>query len=92
MAALLRATARRSTRPLLSSAPSRTLAYAAPVATDEANIKVEFDVPYELHKLDEAPAMYTYTSKTELVDMFKARRHTPRSDGVSPCDPIESAY
>ena len=70
MAALLRATARRSTRPLLSSAPSRTLAYAAPVATDEANIKVEFDVPYELHKLDDAPAMYTYTSKTELIDMF----------------------
>ena len=67
MAALLRATARRSTRPLLSSAPSRTLAYAAPVATDEANIKVEFDVPLNDR---EAPPVDRMNVGQNLMNQF----------------------
>jgi len=59
---------RRAVRPLL--AHSRTLAYAAPTATDAATLKIELEVPYELHKLDSEPAMYTYTSKDELMDYF----------------------
>jgi len=67
---MLAAHSRRAVRPLLAS-QARTLAYAAPVATDTATVKVDLEVPYELHKLDEPPAMYTYTSKDELMDYFK---------------------
>ena len=67
---MLARAASRSARPLLASAPARGLAYAAPSATDAASVRIEFDVPYELHKLEEAPATFTYTSKAELVDYF----------------------
>ena len=36
--------------------------YAVPEPTDAANIRIDFDVPYTLHKLDSEPASYTYTS------------------------------
>lgn len=48
----------------------RTLAYSAPVSTDEATIRVDFEVPYAMHRMDSEPASYTYTSKKELIDYF----------------------
>jgi len=48
----------------------RTLAYSAPVATDDANIRIDFEVPYAMHRMDSEPASYTYTSKKELLDYF----------------------
>lgn len=36
----------------------------------EGAIKVEFDAPYELHKLDAPPATFTYVTKAELIDYF----------------------
>jgi len=47
---------------------TRTL-YAAPEPTDGA-VRVDFDVPYELHKLESGPATYTYTTKAELIEYF----------------------
>jgi pyruvate dehydrogenase E1 component alpha subunit len=44
--------------------------YSMPTETPDATVKIEFDVPYELHRLDESPASYTYTSKKELIDYF----------------------
>ena len=67
---MLRVAARAAARPLVTRAQARTLAYAAPVATDDAPVRIEFDVPYNLHRLEEPPAMFTYTSKAELIDYF----------------------
>ena len=44
--------------------------YAPPEASDAAPVRIELDVPYELHLLETPPATYTYTSKAELVDYF----------------------
>lgn len=57
----------------LSTYPS----YAEPVPF-EGSVKVEFDVPFEMHELDAKPSSFTYTSKSELMDyyalMYKMRR------------------
>ena len=62
----------RSARAAARVAPrhARTLAYAAPEATDAATVKIDLEVPYETHRLEGEPAMYTYTSKAELMDYF----------------------
>jgi len=72
--------AARSLRSVRRAAPltRRALStYAEPTAF-EGSHKVEFDVPYELHKLDSPPASFTYTSKEELMDfyslMYRMRR------------------
>ena len=36
----------------------------------DASVRIEFDVPYELHRLESPPASFTYTSKKELIDYF----------------------
>ena len=65
---------------MLSSARSRAAStirahaptahkYAPPEKFDGAE-RIDFDVPYELHKLETGPAPYTYASKEELVDYF----------------------
>jgi len=51
--------------------------YAEPTPFEGA-VRVDFDVPYELHKLDSAPASFTYTTRAELMDyyslMYRMRR------------------
>ena len=59
----------RLARPLRRPLLSRGLAYAPPEATAGSH-RIDFDVPYVLHKLDSAPADYTYTTKEELVEYF----------------------
>ena len=58
---------------------ARRLSYAAPEESAQATVRVDFDVPYETHKLqDGGPATFTYTSKEELLeyfrDMYRMRR------------------
>ena len=45
--------------------------YSAPKPTEGA-VKIDFDVPYDLHKLEEigGPATYTYATKKELIEYF----------------------
>jgi len=50
---------------------ARGLAYAAPEPPASGGVKIEFDVPYALHKLEVEPASYTWTTKEELMDYFK---------------------
>ena len=50
---------------------ARGLAYAAPEPPASGGVKIEFDVPYALHKLEVEPTSYTWTTKEELMDYFK---------------------
>jgi pyruvate dehydrogenase E1 component alpha subunit len=51
--------------------------YSEPVAAEGLH-RIEFDVPYETHKLDTQPAMFTYASRDELMYyydiMYRMRR------------------
>ena len=74
------ATTLRRARPV-ALAERRALSTAAGYAEPqpfEGAIRVEFDAPYELHKLDSEPANFTYTTKEELMDfytlMYRMRR------------------
>ena len=78
---MLAALARRCNSALRCAPPLTRRAmssYKAPEATEDATIKIEFDVPYQLHKLEDAPASYTYTSKQELLDYFTLMCTWPR--------------
>jgi len=52
----------------LAPAAARTF-YSAPEPADGA-VRVDFDVPYELHRLESGPAQYTYATKEELIHYF----------------------
>ena len=70
MRAALRGASSLRVRSSLSTRPHiRGLAYVAPEPTDGA-VRIDFDVPYELHRLDAGPATYTYATKDELIDAF----------------------
>ena len=60
---------RAAARPLAGAARSMS-SYAPPTEKGDATIKIEFDVPYEMHRLEAEPASFTYTSKQELTDYF----------------------
>jgi len=74
---LTRGGAAARTLPRVSSPAARSF-YTEPSASDTAPIRIEFDVPYAMHNLEAEPAMFTYTSKAELLeyftDMYRMRR------------------